>query len=355
MKRGVMRETTAILGAVLLFTGVSATDVRAEDDNGLKISGFVDASIVDAEYSNSSFGLDQVEIDIEKKIDDRLSARLDVNYLPKSDDPATAGNDESKQEFDDLVEQGYVTYSALDALTLTFGKFNAPIGFELLDPVDMYQYSHALVFDFGLPTNLTGLMGAYAFSDMFDVSLYVVNGWDNNYDDNTDKHVGTRIGITSGKMLNLGLSYISGNINLTPTKKVSQTITDIDLTYTPTERFTLGAEYNMGKVKEASNVTAGDASWSGYLVMAHYDFNDTYGLTLRYDTFNDEDDYAINAGFGKEKRTAMTAAVTFGIADGLGGLVEWKNTKSDVKVFTDKDGNPKDSESTLAAELTFSF
>ena len=136
---------------------------------------------------------------------------------------------------------------------------------------------------------------------------------------------------------------------------MSQTITDIDLTFTPSEQFTLGAEYNQGVVKGSSNVDAGDAKWTGYLVMLHFDLNDIYGLTLRYDTFNDEDNYAINAGFGKEERNATTVALTFGIAEGLGGLIEMRSAKSDKKVFTDKNGNAKDSESTLAAELTFSF
>ena len=63
------------------------------------------------------------------------------------------------------TEQGYVTRSRAGSQDLegnypilTFGKFNAPIGFELLDAPDMYQYSHSLVFSRGLPTNLTGAM-----------------------------------------------------------------------------------------------------------------------------------------------------------------------------------------------------
>ena len=309
-----------------------------------KISGFVDMSYFsDPNSDTATFGMDQAEVDIEHSIDEKASMRIDLEY---SDDGNVATTDAA-------IEQGYININ-VGAVTLTFGKFNAPIGFELLDAPDMYQYSHALVFNYGLPTNLTGAMVSGG-SGMIDYAIYYVNGWDNNYDTNTDKHIGTRIGITPMEMLNVGLSYISGNIG-TGASKVAQTITDIDLTYTPSERFTLGAEYNMGTVKEASNVTAGDdASWNGFMVMAHYDFNDTYGLTLRYGSFNDEDDYAINAGAGKETRTATTVAFTFGIADGLGGLIEMRSDKSDKDVFTDKDGNPKDNESTLAAELTYSF
>ena len=307
-----------------------------------KISGFLDMSYFsDPNSDTATFGMDQAEVDIEHSIDEKASMRIDLQYM----------DDGSNLTSDAEIEQGFITIN-LGATALTFGKFNAPIGWELLDAPDMYQYSHALVFNYGLPTNLTGAMVSGA-SGMIDYAVYYVNGWDNNYDTNTDKHIGTRIGITPGKTLNIGLSYISGNVGTVT--KVAQTITDIDLTYTPSEQFTLGAEYNMGSVKDSSNVDSGDAKWDGFMVMGHYDFNDTYGLTLRYGSFNDEDDFAINAGAGKETRTATTVALTFGIADGLGGLIEMRSDKSDKEVFTDKDGNPKDSESTLALELTYSF
>ncbi|MCH7859583.1 MAG: hypothetical protein IID14_07795 [Candidatus Marinimicrobia bacterium] len=40
--------------------------------------------------------------------------------------------------------------------SITIEKFSASIRFELLDAPDMYQYSHSLVFDDALPTNLRG-------------------------------------------------------------------------------------------------------------------------------------------------------------------------------------------------------
>lgn len=315
-------------------------------------SGFVDMSYLeDSNSDKETFVIDQAELDIDHTIDAKASLRIDLQFVNTADDPLTPGVDESRPTMDDTVEQGYISVRAGES-TLTFGKFNAPIGFELLDPPDMYQYSHAMVFSYGLPTNLTGAMMSGGNAAV-NYAIYYVNGWDKNPDNNTNKHVGTRIGFTSGEILNLGFSYISGKIGTAT--KVNQTITDIDLTFTPSEKFTLGAEYNMGVVEKSSNVDSGDAKWTGYLVMMHFTLNDIYGLTLRYDTFEDDDDYAINAGFGKEKRNATTVALTFGIAEGLGGLIEMRNVKSDVKVFTDKNNNAKDNESTVAAELTFSF
>ncbi len=51
------------------------------------------------------------------------------------------------------LEQGYVAWRPgfASRWLLTFGKLNAPMGFELPDAPDMYQFSHALVFDLDLP------------------------------------------------------------------------------------------------------------------------------------------------------------------------------------------------------------
>ena len=310
-----------------------------------KISGFVDFSLYEQQYDGSTFGLDQVEIDIEKKIDDRLSVRADINYMTAMKSYSTAAGTEVEiQQFDDLVEQGYVTYNT-NGIDLTFGKFNAPIGFELLDPVDMYQYSHALVFDYGLPTNLTGAMGSYSFNDMADISLYVVNGWDNNYDNNNSRTTGGRLGLTPLKGINIGLSAISGKEGPTDDKL---TVVDIDLTLTAIDKLTIGAEYNSG-TDEGVAAGGDDAEWSGFLVMANYAATDDLSLTIRYDSFDDEDGTRLVT---IEKRTAYVVAALYSLGEGAGFLLEYRTDESDEKVF---DGGAEDSQASYAAEFTYSF
>ena len=364
MNKGLLSVFVGLAVGVFAF----ATVAQAQET---VISGFVDMSYFsDTNADTAGFGMDQAEVDITHTVNDKASLRIDLNYLATDGityvSDVAVGVDSGDVEvdvvpttssaavmaWDEIVEQGYITINA-GAITLTFGKFNAPIGFELLDAPDMYQYSHAMVFDYGLPGNLTGVM-ASGGSGIIDYAVYVVNGWDNNTDDNTDKHIGGRLGVTPSEGINVGLSYISGNVGTDP-NKVSQTVMDIDFTYTRQENLTIGAEYNMGTVAESSVVDPGDdATWTAYLVMAHYDFSDKFGVTARYDSFNDEDGLALGAGV-KEIRNAITVAPTFAIAEGLGGLIEWKTTTSDEKVFKDKDGKDVDSEQTLAAELTFSF
>lgn len=340
MKVNMKKRVLTIMGVAILLGGMTSTEARAEE---AKISGFVDVSLYEEQYGGSTFGLDQVEIDIEKKIDEKLSARVDINYLTTGDDDPVTPEDESALRFDDLVEQGYVTYS-VKGLDLTFGKFNAPIGFELLDPVDMYQYSHALVFDYGLPTNLTGAMGSYTFNDMADISLYVVNGWDNNYDNNNNRTVGGRLGLTPVKGINIGLSAISGEDGTTDD---TLTVYDVDLTVTAVDKLIIGAEYNSGTDEEGGT----DAEWSGFMVMANYAATDDLSLTIRYDSFDDEDGTRFDSAM-IEKRNSYAVAALYSLGEGAGFLVEYRTDESDENVF---DGGAEDSKSSYAAEFTYSF
>lgn len=330
MKQGMKERVLTIMAVTVLLGGMTTGKAWAEDP---KISGFVDTSLYGSEHGDSSFGLDQVEVDFEKKIDDKLSLRIDVNYLPSS-----------TSRYDDTFEQGFVTLNT-KGVDLTVGKFNAPIGFELLDPVDMYQYSHALVFDNGLPTNLTGAMGSYSFGEIADLSLYVVNGWDNNSDNNNSKTVGGRLGITPTKGVNVGLSAISGKEGATDDKL---TVIDIDLTVTALDKLTIGAEYNSG-TDEGAAAGGDDAEWSGFLIMANYAATDDLSVTLRYDSFDDEDGTRLGT---IEKRTAYAVAALYSLGEGAGFLLEYRTDESDEKVF---DGNTEDSEASYAAEFTYSF
>lgn len=338
-----------VLALILTAVALLAAPVKSaagETANGLAISGFVDTSYYNnALEETSSFALDQAEVDIEKSISGVGGLRVDIQYVNTGEALTT----------DDILEQGYVWIEAPSGLSLTFGKFNAPIGFELLDPNDMYQYSHAMVFDYGLPTNLTGTMVSGSVG-IFDFSAYVVNGWDLISDDNSDKTAGGRIGLTPVEGLNVGVSYITGKEGGGEGADAANlTVLDIDFTFTMIENLTIGGEFNTGTYEGMSAVKAGDdAVWTGFLVMANYAFTDKAALTLRYDQFHDADGARLGAGVD-ETRSAITISPSYAFADGFGVLAEYRHTASNEKTFTGADGKAEDSVSEFAVEFTFAF
>jgi Putative beta-barrel porin-2, OmpL-like. bbp2 len=349
--------------AAIQAPGLARADSLKDKLDNLQISGFVDGSVSGSNVNskttpgalnNWGTGLDQVELDVMYH-KDNVGLRFDLNMFPSSQPtPGASPTVYTTTTDNSLLEQGYMTYtvpSLLDkGLTFTFGKFNAPIGWELLDPNQMYQYSHAMTFLYAIPTNLIGGMVSGAYG-MVDASLYYTNHADTNgVQVNGMKTFGGRIGITPMDGVNLGISYIHDATANNPTGLVAapgaQTI-DIDATYTGIKGLILGGEYNEGRGWQG--VTAGvpikSRSW---FVTANYALTDIFGVTARYE----------NANFDRStagSTTALTGAVTAALGEGFGALVELREDRN-TKVAADINGTPGSSIVTSwAMEMTYSF
>ncbi len=338
----------------------------------VNINGFVDASVgYCPDPQELGFSMDQVELDITRTNDNGLTLRADLEFV-----------DDGEGGWDAAVEQGFMNLALPLPVEskLTFGRFNAPIGFECLDAPDMYQYSHALVFDYGLPTNYTGGMLDLALTPQLNLALILANAWDANTETDMEKTFGGRLSASFGD-LNIGLSWIvdpelqSSEIMIDPedgseveivTEDNSQTVFDIDVAYTM-NALTLGAEYNMGTYTDAADE---DYSWSGFLVMGHYDFNDFMGLTLRYDMFDDGDNVRVDpnevgmsAGNGFTY-SAITIAPTFVLGENMGAVLEFRMDTVDKEIWQTDDSveledgtitDLTDTKLSIALELTYTF
>ena len=346
-------RTIFLIAVTVLFLTVGIRPAGATGIN-LDVSGFVDMSFSVIDDTNvNTFSVDEFELDFVGNLPDiNGKVRVDLQFH---------GTGISS------IEQGYLDIPYTDMISFRFGRFNAPIGLENQDAPDMYQYSHSMLFDYGLPTNLSGVM--ISFNRPFaDLKIYYVNGWDENIDDNNDKSFGTRLRIHPTESFNFGISYISGKEgvldegSIPPKEPDLLNVTDAVITWQG-ENLTLGGEYSIGTYKDQSLMSdwkgTPDSNWNGWMVMMHYYFNDTYGLTFRYDVFDDED----GERFTKwrlgdpvdESRRSWTIAPTFHITKNLNAVVEFRQFYSDHDVFPDTRGNPEKDMETYAAELTYSF
>ena len=340
------RAVVALMGlGMLAAPAIAQADGLTDKLNNLQISGFVDASYSDTNAVGTQGGitLDQVELDIEYS-SGNVGLRFDLE---------STGDGFGASPF----EQGYIYYTipgvADDGLTFTFGKFNAPIGWELLDAPDMYQFSHALVFDNGLPTNLVGASLSASVADgMADLIVYVANGAEINAANspantlaNGSKGMNTwggRLGVTPTEGVNVGFSFFQGdNINGTFLPKKFTTI-DIDLTLELVDNLIIGAEWNSTKNWVAQGVKA-----DGWFVTGHYDFTDSLGATLRYGNY----DFDKSLG---GSNTAITGALTAALGDGLGALIEVRKHKN-TALATNAGLAGDTSETSYAFEMTYGF
>ncbi len=341
------RRVAAVAAMVMVLSvPLMAQDVVLVTDEAMtSISGFVDASYFgNLNTSDQTFGLDQVEVDVQRVIGDGHGAlRADLEWVK-------SGNGWALD-----AEQGYLDWKPLcDAMTLRMGKWNVPIGFEALDAPDMYQFSHALVFDYGLPTNATGLMIIREIGFGIDLTVYAANGMDMNENNNQTMTFGGQVGYSMGDKLVAHVSYISGTEDAMQT--TVKTITDFDFGYYLSPEWIIGGEYNMGAVDNGTT----DAGWNGFMVMSHYDFTDMVGLTVRYGSFTDSDGIVFgwvdsNGAPAELTRSALTIAPTFVLGNGMGALIEYRMDMAGEDIYVDGDGEPTGNLSTVAFEMTYVF
>jgi len=325
---------------------VEALEEEKSSLGKISLSGFVDTSFsYDDNAEAGTFSLDKVVFYGAYDPVDYAGLFFDVGF----EDLDSSGNDGAA-----VLDQGFVTFTLPGEVKFSFGKFDAPIGFEAVDAADMYQYSHALVFNYGLPTSFTGLKVDTTLAEMVDVTGYIVNGWDNNSDNNKAKTGGGRLGLRPIEGVNVGVSYVAGAEQDDDTNNLRRVV-DMDLTLEPLENLVIGGELNWGTEEEASVTEPGeDADWFGALAMFHYDATSWCGLTVRYGYFKDEDGARLGSGV-EERRQALTIAPTFNLHDDFSLILEYRYDSSDEPVFEEADGSLTDSNHTFAAELIYSF
>jgi hypothetical protein len=195
-----------------------------------------------------------------------------------------------------------------NGLAFSFGRFDTPYGYERHDAALNLTATTSELQRFGRPQSMTGLTVAYQFAPWLDVMGWVVNRWENETtetpfeDNNRDKSFGGRLGFTplqGPQILNVGIGGWWGperdNDNAD-----ARWIVDFDVTWSPIPRLLLAGEVVYGGESNVSFRRVGvpfaapavsnrDARWLAAYALAHYDFVDWLGLSLRYGYFNDYD------------------------------------------------------------------
>lgn len=204
-----------LLALSMLFVA-TALFAQEEEKPSLTISGSVDAyyqtylSAPDnegvyfgsafAEQSGFALGMGNIIFSYEGA---KVGAVLDLVTGPKG-----AGATFSSDILDGIVNQAYVYYKLTDKTTLTLGRWNTFIGYEVIAPAANFNYSTSYLFSSG-PFSHMGLKADFALSEDWSLMLALTNPWDVNDTSFTGEYaVGAQIG-AYGQYLNF--YYDSGN------------------------------------------------------------------------------------------------------------------------------------------------
>jgi len=103
---------------------------------------------------------------------------------------------------DGIVNQAYIYYKVSERTTLTLGRWNTFIGYEVIAPAANFNYSTSYLFSSG-PFSHLGLKADFALSDDWSLMLALTNPWDVNNASTTGEYaLGAQVG-AYGQYLNL--------------------------------------------------------------------------------------------------------------------------------------------------------
>jgi len=99
-----------------------------------------------------------------------------------------------------LIEQAFGTISLPGNLTLDFGKFVTTAGAEVIEANKNWLYSRSFLFN-AIPLVHTGVRANLKVNDQLTLQASLVNGWNNDPDNNAWKTIGVSASFTASPMV----------------------------------------------------------------------------------------------------------------------------------------------------------
>ena len=247
------------------------------------------------------------------------------------------------------VEEAYVSYLAPvgKGLQLDVGKFVTPLGAEVIEAKDNWNYSRSLLFALAIPFYHAGVRVSYAPNDKFSVMGLLTNGWNNVVDNNSGKTLGGQIIFKPTGALSIVQNYMAGPEQPADSDDWRQ-ISDTTVTFTAAKALTLMANYDYGH-----DTFAGvGGHWQGFAGYAKFQANESIAIIPRFEWYDDE------AGFTTgTPQTLKEATITLEAKalDNLLWRIEYRGDFSDQDVFKNDDGVFKDQQHSIGIGMLYSF
>lgn len=257
------------------------TPVSFEEQKPVTISGFaVGLASYDRNMKENTASGSKLALSLFRPWSDRLYFFGQLTTHLAADD--STGEPATEIEIDNLIVNW--TPPGVSALSLAFGRFDAPIGFERDDePLNLIP-TGSFNFEMARPVKLTGAVARYAVSPAVVVTGLLANGWNEELDNNSGKTGGLGVLVFPAQGAAVALTGLYGPEEA-GTNGAQRSLLNLTATLQPTSRVILGLEANTGAQRNAgANLT-----WSGAVATAFWRFGRSTGLTVRGEVLDDLD------------------------------------------------------------------
>jgi len=353
----IWKSTICFVGLlVAIGQRVTAQDTSLEEKTPLTISGFgVGSASYDRNLQQNTGLASKIGVSFFRPWSDQLYlfAQLTTHLEAADSGPPTTAI-----EIDNLIINW--TPKRLSTLTLSFGRFDAPIGFERDDEPLNLNPTTSFTFEHARPVKFTGLMVRYTLNPKVSVVGLVANGWDQVADNNSGKTAGLKVQLfpSSGLAVAAGVLYGPEEDS---TNGSQRTLLTGDATWQPVPRLILQAEAHHGSQT--------GVKWTGVVGQGFLRVGRSTALTVRGEVLDDPNGARTGTA---QKLSSVTISPWYFYREAQEGVfsnVEFTNFRlpafsirpalridhSDQPVFEKKDGSLVRSNVTALVELVYLF
>jgi hypothetical protein len=268
-------------------SGQSLDDLTGEDQFPLQITGFgVGDYSYDQRSGDNTARAGKLAVAFFREVSDRVWFFGQLTTALASGEEAAAGDEVPTEiEIDNLLVN--FTPGGASGLSLSFGKFDVPVGFERDDEPLNFQATSSYNFELARPAKMVGLVGRWAVSPQLDLTAMAGNGWDAQLDPNHGKTAGLRVGLIPTEHTSFGVSGLMGGEGEAGDVH-DRYLLSADYAVEPGRDWILAGEANFGGDRGVLE-NGGDARWYGATLTVFRRLSEHVGATLRGETFRDRD------------------------------------------------------------------
>jgi hypothetical protein len=331
--------------------------------NNNKVDMFTQGRAFDVRHNAFSLQLAKLTLLKANSKDSPLGFRVDLG-LGETVDRVISVSDSSRNDATKHVLQAYASYVAPigSGLTVDFGKFYTPVGAEVIETKDNFNYSRGWLFTYG-PYYHVGFRAKYAFNDKVALTGFLVNGWDNLFENNVGegpgtnagKTVGFQLGLTPTKKFAFTQTYLAGpeaplaNVPDLSLRDNWRHIADSVATYYATDKLTFLGNFVYGS--DGDNL-GNRGHWTGGAVYLKYAFNNTFAFSPRFEVFNDKD--GLRTGVPQTMKD-ITLTQEIKLMNNFLTRFEFRRDFSNQEFFTNSAGTPKGNQNTFILGVSYFF
>jgi hypothetical protein len=301
------------------------------------------------DVQDNAFSLSAAELNLTKvpTSESRVGFRTDLWFGKAADltalfEPQKEGSTSSLTEGKEVyknIQQAYVSVLA-GSVQIDAGKFVTPIGAEVIEAQDNWNYTRSTLFGYAIPFYHTGVRATLNVSPKLAIAGYLVNGWNSGIDIDGDKTFA--LGVTlkpTSSFTWIGNYMVGKEAEDLDTRHLFDTTLTLALS-----RLSFMGNFDYGK--------EGEAEWWGIAAYAKLQATPAWGLVARYEYLDDT-----KGGFMTFGTKAQTLTITSDhtIAGALKARLEYRTDFADEDLFETDDGAFEGSQTTLTVGVVYSF